>query len=174
MKICALDVAAGHFRGRGDEAFESAVGVQFAANVQSSSGVVAAPMPAAPTSDSACICRFAVAWFSAARQGFAETPVPKALTITRDDDTAVLREAARRSNDADAKERMLALALVLEEYKRGEAGKLRGMDRRTLRGWVPPHGIPFVEEPGASPRLPRATGHRSFPNAAGMRRPSRA
>ncbi|MFZ0507308.1 MAG: hypothetical protein WBE85_00725 [Methylocella sp.] len=100
--------------------------------------------------------------------------MPKALTITRDDDTAVLREAARRSNDADAKERMLALALVLEEYKRGEAGKLRGMDRRTLRGWVPPHRIPFVEEPGASPRLPRATGHRSFPNAAGMRRPSRA
>src|ERR1700731_1301759 len=31
---------------------------------------------------------------------------------------------------------MLALALVLEGYKRGEAGKLCGMDRQTLRDWV--------------------------------------
>ena len=29
-----------------------------------------------------------------------------------------------------------ALALVLEGYKRGEAGKLCGMDRKTLRDWV--------------------------------------
>ncbi len=64
--------------------------------------------------------------------------MPKALTITRDDYTAAdLREAATHSNDADATRRMLALALVLEGYKRGEAGKLRGMDRQTLRDWVP-------------------------------------
>jgi hypothetical protein len=31
---------------------------------------------------------------------------------------------------------MLALALVLEGYKRGEAGKLCGMDRQTLRDGV--------------------------------------
>ena len=31
---------------------------------------------------------------------------------------------------------MLALALVLEGYERGEAGKLCGMDRQTLRDWV--------------------------------------
>ena len=63
--------------------------------------------------------------------------MPKALTITRDDSTAAeLREAATRSNDADATRRMLALALVLEGYKRGEAGKLCGMDRQTLRDWV--------------------------------------
>ncbi len=31
---------------------------------------------------------------------------------------------------------MLALALVLEGYQRGEAGKLCGMDRQTLRDWV--------------------------------------
>jgi len=49
---------------------------------------------------------------------------------------AELREAATRSNDADATRRMLALALVLEGYKRGEAGKLCGMDRQTLRDWV--------------------------------------
>jgi transposase len=61
--------------------------------------------------------------------------MPIALTITRDDYTAAeLREAATRSNDADATRRMLALALVLEGYKRCEAGKLCG--RQTLRDWV--------------------------------------
>lgn len=63
--------------------------------------------------------------------------MPIALTITRDDYTAAeFREAATYSNDADATRRMLALALVLEGYKRGEAGKLCGMDRQTLRDWV--------------------------------------
>jgi Homeodomain-like domain len=63
--------------------------------------------------------------------------MPIALTVTRDDYTAAeLRAAATRSNDADATRRMLALALVLEGYKRGEAGKLCGMDRQTLRDWV--------------------------------------
>ena len=63
--------------------------------------------------------------------------MPIALTITRDDYTAAeLREAATRSIDADATRRMLALALVLEGYKRGEAGKFCGMDRQTLRDRV--------------------------------------
>ena len=63
--------------------------------------------------------------------------MPMALTITRDDYTAAkLREAATRSDDADATRRMLALALVLEGYKRCEAGKLCGMDRQTLRDGV--------------------------------------
>jgi transposase len=63
--------------------------------------------------------------------------MPKALAITRDDFTAAdFREAARRSKDADSTRRMLALALVLEGYKRGEAGNLCGMDRQTLRDWV--------------------------------------
>jgi transposase len=63
--------------------------------------------------------------------------MPKALAITRADHTASeLREVATRSNDADATRRMLALALVLEGYKRGEAGKLCGMDRQTLCDWL--------------------------------------
>ncbi len=50
--------------------------------------------------------------------------MPKALPITLGDHTAAeLREAATRGKDADATGRMLALALVLEGYKRGEAGK---------------------------------------------------
>src|SRR5271166_5871818 len=63
--------------------------------------------------------------------------MPKALAITRGDFAAAEpREAAARSHDADATRRMLALALALEGYQRGEAGKLCGMDRQTLRDWV--------------------------------------
>ena len=86
--------------------------------------------------------------------------MPKALAITRADYTAVeLREAAARSNDADATRRMLALALVLEGYKRGEAGKLCGMDRQTLRDWVlrsNAEGLAGLSDrviPGPKPRL---------------------
>jgi hypothetical protein len=71
--------------------------------------------------------------------------MPKALTIKRADYTAAtLREAARRSNDADATRRMLALALVLEGYKRGEAGKLCGMEHhgRHHNGPHDEHGQP--------------------------------
>jgi Winged helix-turn helix len=154
------------------------------------------------------------------------------LTITRDDCTAAeLREAATRSNDADATRRMSALASVLEGYKRCEAGKLCGMDRQTLRDWVlrynaegiaglcnriaagpkprltpeqdaavaelvrkgpdlavdgvvrwrrvdslmrvAPHGMLSPLNQSASPQLPPETGHRSFPNAVGIRPPSR-
>jgi transposase len=86
--------------------------------------------------------------------------MPKALTITRADYTAAaLREAARRSNDADATRRMLALALVLEGYKRGEAGKLCGVDRQTLRDRVLRYhaegvaGLSNRITPGPRPRL---------------------
>jgi hypothetical protein len=44
------------------------------------------------------------------------------------------------ADDADAPRR-LALALVLEGYKRGEAGKLCGIDRQTLRDWVLRSGL---------------------------------
>jgi transposase len=60
-----------------------------------------------------------------------------AVGITRTDLDAVgLREAARRSRDAAAARRMLALALVLEGSNRTEAARAAGMDRQTLRDWV--------------------------------------
>jgi hypothetical protein len=63
--------------------------------------------------------------------------MPKAVTIIRADLTATgLRQAAAGSNDANAARRMLGLALVLEGYARGEAARLCGMDRQTLRDWV--------------------------------------
>jgi transposase len=63
--------------------------------------------------------------------------MPKAVAIRRADLTAAgLRQAAACSNDANAARRMLGLALVLEGYTRGEAARLCGMDRQTLRDWV--------------------------------------
>lgn len=86
--------------------------------------------------------------------------MPKALTITRADFTAEeLREAAARSNDANAARRMLALALVLEGYRRGKAANLCGMDRQTLRDWVIRYnaegtaGLCNRISPGPKPRL---------------------
>jgi transposase len=60
-----------------------------------------------------------------------------ALSITRGDYTAAeLRGEAKRTDDADAARRMLALALVLEGKSRGEAARCCGMDRQILRDWV--------------------------------------
>jgi len=86
--------------------------------------------------------------------------MPKAVTIIRRDLTATgLRQAAACSNDANAARRMLGLALVLEGYMRGEAAKLCGMDRQTLRDWVIRYnaegvgGLSDRTSPGPKPRL---------------------
>jgi transposase len=60
-----------------------------------------------------------------------------AIAITRTDYTAAeLRRQAANCHDGDAARRMLALALVLDGRSRGEAAKLCGMERQTLRDWV--------------------------------------
>jgi len=60
-----------------------------------------------------------------------------AVEITRTDVSAAdLRREAARTNDAAAARRMLAIALVLEGYRRGVAARQCGMDRQTLRDWV--------------------------------------
>jgi transposase len=60
-----------------------------------------------------------------------------AVQITRSDfDAPGLRREARRTRDAVASRRMLALALVLEGASRAEAAQAAGMDRQTLRDWV--------------------------------------
>lgn len=86
--------------------------------------------------------------------------MPKAVTIIRADLTATgLRQAAAGSNDANAARRMLGLALVLEGYARGEAARLCGMDRQTLRDWVIRYnaegvaGLSDRTSPGPKPRL---------------------
>ena len=63
--------------------------------------------------------------------------MPAAVAITRTDYTAVeLRRSAARTHDGDAARRMLALAHVMDGRSRGEAARLCGMDRQTLRDWV--------------------------------------
>lgn len=83
-----------------------------------------------------------------------------AVAITRKDHTAAgLRDAAKRTDDADAARRMLALALVLEGKSRTEAATSCGMDRQILCDWVHRYnseglgGLHNRTAPGAKSRL---------------------
>ena len=49
---------------------------------------------------------------------------------------AELRGAAAQTEDAKAARRMLAIALVLEDWSREAAAEACAMDRQTLRDWV--------------------------------------
>ena len=61
----------------------------------------------------------------------------KAIEITRLDWSAVaLRELAVRTEDGDVVRRLLAIALLLDGWPRGEAAIASGMDRQTLCDWV--------------------------------------
>jgi transposase len=86
--------------------------------------------------------------------------MPAAVSITRQDYSAAeLRREAKRTDDADAARRMLALALVLEGKPRGEAALSCGMDRQILCDWVHRYntdglqGLHNRTAPGARPRL---------------------
>jgi transposase len=60
-----------------------------------------------------------------------------AVAITRSDISAAkLRKAAARMQDTKAARRMLAIALVLEDWSREAAAQACAMDRQTLRDWV--------------------------------------
>ncbi len=83
-----------------------------------------------------------------------------AVEITRRDlSVAALRQAAARSQDANAARRMLAIALVLEGRSREAAAESCGMDRQTLRDWVHRYnaegiaGLANRRAPGPAPRL---------------------
>jgi transposase len=83
-----------------------------------------------------------------------------AVAITRSEATAsALRDAAKRTDDADAARRMLALALVLEGKSRSEAATSCGMDRQILCDWVHRYnaeglaGLHNRSAPGAKPKL---------------------
>jgi transposase len=83
-----------------------------------------------------------------------------AVAITRGDYTAQgLRDAAKRTGDADAARRMLALALVLEGQSRTQAASFCGMDRQILCDWVHRYnaeglaGLVNRTAPGAKPKL---------------------
>jgi transposase len=59
------------------------------------------------------------------------------VAITRTDMSAAnLRAAARLSANARQALRILAIAMVLDGFRREEAARLCGMDRQSLRDWV--------------------------------------
>ena len=47
-----------------------------------------------------------------------------------------LRELAANTRDGAVVRRLLAIAMILEGHPRGEAARLNGMDRQTLRDWA--------------------------------------
>jgi len=82
-----------------------------------------------------------------------------AITI-RDDYSAIeLRQLAARSKDANQSRRLLSLAAAIEGMSRGNAARIGGMDRQTLRDWVVrfnaegPDGLKDHWANGAKPRL---------------------
>jgi transposase len=59
-----------------------------------------------------------------------------AIALRDDFDAATLRVLARRSHDVRQSRRLLALAAVYDGMSRGEAARIGGMDRQTLRDWA--------------------------------------
>src|SRR5438034_2958801 len=62
--------------------------------------------------------------------------MPAAVKLREDYSAEALRNLAKRSRDANQSRRLLSLAAVRDGMDRGEAAKVGGMDRQTLRDWV--------------------------------------
>ena len=82
-----------------------------------------------------------------------------AVKLREDYSAERLRALAKRSKDAHQSRRLLALAAVRDGMDRGEAAKIGGMDRQTLRDWVHrfnakgPDGLIDNWTSGPTPRL---------------------
>jgi transposase len=62
--------------------------------------------------------------------------MPAAVKLREDFSAEQLRALAGRSKDVHQSRRLLSLAAVCEGKDRGEAARIGGMDRQTLRDWV--------------------------------------
>ena len=62
--------------------------------------------------------------------------MPAAVKLREDFSSEQLRALARRSKDVNQSRRLLSLAAVRDGKDRGEAARIGGMDRQTLRDWV--------------------------------------
>jgi len=62
--------------------------------------------------------------------------MPAAVKLREDFSAEQLRALARRSRNVHQSRRLLSLAAVCEGKDRGEAARIGGMDRQTLRDWV--------------------------------------
>jgi len=85
--------------------------------------------------------------------------MPAAVKLREDFSAEQLRAMARRSKDVNQSRRLLSLAAVRDGKDRGEAAKIGGMDRQTLRDWVHrfnaagPEGLLDNWTDGPKPRL---------------------
>ncbi len=85
--------------------------------------------------------------------------MPAAVKLREDFSAAELRALARRSKDVNQSRRLLSLAAVRDGQDRGEAARIGGMDRQTLRDWVHrfnasgPEGLFDHWTEGPKPRL---------------------
>jgi transposase len=85
--------------------------------------------------------------------------MPAAVKLREDFSAEELRALARRSKDVNQSRRLLSLAAVRDGKDRGEAAKIGGMDRQTLRDWVHrfnasgPEGLFDHWTDGPKPRL---------------------
>ena len=85
--------------------------------------------------------------------------MPAAVRLREDYSAIELRALAKRSKDAHQSRRLLSLAAVRDGMDRGEAAKIGGMDRQTLRDWVHrfnakgPDGLIDNWTSGPTPRL---------------------
>ena len=59
-----------------------------------------------------------------------------AVNLREEDSAEALRGLARGSKDANQSRRLLSLAAIRDGMERGEAARIGGMDRQTLRDWV--------------------------------------
>src|ERR1700693_6326194 len=81
-----------------------------------------------------------------------------AVEIREDYSAEALRQLAVTAKDANQARRLLALAAV-REGKGEQASRSGGMDRQTLRDWVPavnkygPEGLVNGKAPGPEPKL---------------------
>jgi transposase len=85
--------------------------------------------------------------------------MPSAIELREDYSAAELRRLAKRSKDVNQSRRLLSLAAVRDGKDRGEAARIGGMDRQTLRDWVHrfnadgPDGLLDHWTEGPKPRL---------------------
>ncbi len=85
--------------------------------------------------------------------------MPCALELRSDFDAPTLRSYAKRCPDAKQTRRALSIAAIYDGMSRGEAAKVGGMDRQTLRDWVirfneaGPDGLTDRKAPGRERRL---------------------
>jgi transposase len=85
--------------------------------------------------------------------------MPSAVRLREDHSAEELRGLARRSKNINQSRRLLSLAAIRDGMDWGEAAKVGGMDRQTLRDWVHrfnasgPEGLINNWTEGPKPRL---------------------